>query len=130
MAKVLIPTPLRQFTGKQDAVQAAGATVRTASSGTAALESWDQNPPDVLLCDLAMPGMDGFGVLASVRRRDALAGRYVPAIAVTAHATAAHRRRTAEAGFAAHVNKPYRIAELVRVVRSALESNEASWSRT
>jgi signal transduction histidine kinase/CheY-like chemotaxis protein len=111
------------------ALKAVGATVRTASSGPAAIDSWDRSPPDVLLCDLAMPGMDGFGVLASVRRRDTVTGRHIPAIAVTAHATAEHRRRTAEAGFAAHVNKPYRIAELVRVVRSALESTEASWSR-
>jgi CheY-like chemotaxis protein len=74
--------------------------------------------------------MDGFDVLATVRSRDALAGRHTPAIAVTAHATAEHRRRSAEAGFAAHLNKPYRIAELIRVVREALDTTETSWSAT
>jgi len=111
------------------ALEAVGAEVRTASSGAAAIEAWDAHPPDVLLCDLAMPGMDGFDVLAGVRRLDATAERHTPAIAVTAHATAEHRRRTAEAGFAAHLNKPYRIAELVRTVRSALDPTETSWSR-
>jgi CheY-like chemotaxis protein len=112
------------------ALEAVGAEVRTASSGTAAIEAWSDHAPDVLLCDLAMPGMDGFDVLASVRRLDASTERYTPAIAVTAHATAEHRRRTAEAGFAAHINKPYRIAELVRTVRGALDTTETSWSRT
>jgi CheY-like chemotaxis protein/anti-sigma regulatory factor (Ser/Thr protein kinase) len=112
------------------ALEAVGAEVRTASSGAAAIEAWSDHAPDVLLCDLAMPGMDGFDVLASVRRLDASTERHTPAIAVTAHATAEHRRRTAEAGFAAHINKPYRIAELIRAVRGALETTETSWSRT
>jgi signal transduction histidine kinase/ActR/RegA family two-component response regulator len=112
------------------ALAAAGAEVRTASSGAAAIRAWGDHPPDVLLCDLAMPGMDGFDLLANVRRLDATAERDTPAIAVTAHATAEHRRRTAEAGFVAHVNKPYRIAELVRTVRSALDKTGTSWSRT
>jgi signal transduction histidine kinase/ActR/RegA family two-component response regulator len=112
------------------ALEAVGAEVRTASSGAAAIEAWSDHAPDVLLCDLAMPGMDGFDVLASVRRLDASTERQTPAIAVTAHATADHRRRTAEAGFTAHINKPYRIAELIRTVRSALDTTENSWSRT
>jgi signal transduction histidine kinase/ActR/RegA family two-component response regulator len=112
------------------ALETVGAEVRVASSGPAAIQAWDMHPPDILLCDLAMPGMDGFDVLATVRSRDALAGRHTPAIAVTAHATAEHRRRSAEAGFAAHLNKPYRIAELIRVVREALDTTETSWSAT
>jgi CheY-like chemotaxis protein/nitrogen-specific signal transduction histidine kinase len=112
------------------AFETVGASVRTASSAAAALEAWEMRPPDILLCDLAMPGTDGFDVLAAVRRRDALAGRHTPAIAVTAHATAEHRRRSAEAGFVAHVNKPYRIAELIRAVREALDTTQTSRSAT
>jgi CheY-like chemotaxis protein len=103
------------------ALGAVGADVRTASSGSEAIRQWDQQPPDVLLCDLAMPGMDGFAVLARVQERDAQAHRSTPAIAVTAHATPEHRRRSAAAGFVAHVTKPYRLPELVRAVKAALE---------
>jgi signal transduction histidine kinase/CheY-like chemotaxis protein len=102
------------------ALTAAGAEVHTASSGSAAIREWERDPPDVLLCDLAMPGMDGFEVLAEVKERDAAADRHTPAIAVTAHATPEHRRRSAAAGFVAHVTKPYRVPELVRAVKSAL----------
>jgi signal transduction histidine kinase/CheY-like chemotaxis protein len=103
------------------ALRAVGADVRTASSGSEAIQQWEHDPPDVLLCDLAMPVMDGFDVLKRVRARDAKADRRTPAIAVTAHATAEHRRRSAAAGFAAHVTKPYRLAELVHAVKGVLD---------
>ena len=95
--------------------------MRTASSGQEAIREWDHERPDVLLCDLAMPVMDGFDVLARIRERDARASQQVPAIAVTAHATSEHRRRSTAAGFSAHVTKPYRISELVRAVKDALD---------
>jgi CheY-like chemotaxis protein len=103
------------------ALRAIGADVRTASSGSVAVGEWDRKSPDILLCDLAMPAMDGFEVLAKVRERDARAARWTPAIAVTAHATPEHRVKSEQAGFAAHVIKPYRIAELVEVVTSTLQ---------
>lgn len=103
------------------ALRVAGATVRTASSGPSALDAWEHDPPDVLLCDIAMPGMDGFGVLAQIRERDARAARRTAAIAVSAHATAEHRERCLAAGFSAHIAKPYRVAELVHAVNDALD---------
>ena len=104
------------------ALRVAGATVRTASSGAAALDAWDQDPPDVLLCDIAMPGMDGFSVLARIRERDARAARRTAALAVSAHATTEHRQRSLAAGFSEHLAKPYRVTDLVRAVNDALTS--------
>ena len=50
---------------------ATGAHVRIAESGAAALREWDRGPADLLICDLAMPEMDGFAVLAAIRARPA-----------------------------------------------------------
>jgi signal transduction histidine kinase len=101
---------------------AAGATVRTASTGELALRQWDLERPDVLLCDLAMPEMDGFTVLREIRRRDARSTRRTPAVAVSAHATLEYLRRSRDAGFAAHVAKPFRTVDLLRAVSGALAS--------
>ncbi|MGE0702861.1 MAG: ATP-binding protein [Vicinamibacterales bacterium] len=103
------------------ALRAAGAAVRTATSGPEAIAAWRSDPADVLLCDLAMPDMDGFAVLRHVRELDALAGRSTRAIAVSAHASDDHRRQTAEAGFTEHLAKPYQAVDLIRAVSAARE---------
>lgn len=101
-------------------LRAAGATVETAASGREAIAAWQADPADVLLCDLAMPEMDGFDVLRRLREHDALDGRVTRAIAVSAHASDDHRRRTSEAGFVQHLAKPYQANDLLRAVSSAL----------
>ncbi len=84
------------------ALRSAGAAVRTASSGPQAVAAWGRDGFDVLLCDLAMPDMDGFAVLRQVRALDRVSGRMTRAVAVSAHASDEHRRRSSEAGFARH----------------------------
>ncbi|WP_162271337.1 ATP-binding protein [Luteitalea pratensis] len=78
-----------------------GAEVRTALSAQEALAAWLQRPADVLVTDLSMPGMDGFGLLAAVSR-DA----DVKAIALSGLARADDRQRALQAGFVAHLAKP------------------------
>ena len=102
------------------ALRAVGADVIVASSGPEALEIWERESPEVVLCDLAMPGMDGFTVLAKIREQTSRGGRPPAAIAVSAHATTEHRRRSRAAGFVEHVSKPYSIPELVKAVNEAL----------
>jgi signal transduction histidine kinase/ActR/RegA family two-component response regulator len=104
------------------ALTAAGATVRAVTSGTSAVQEWEREPADVLLCDLAMPGMDGFDVLREIRQRDGRNGHATRAVAVSAHATRLHRDHSRKAGFAQHVAKPYRTADLVRAVSAALKN--------
>ena len=94
----------------------AGASVRVAHTGAAAVAAWENEPPDVLLCDLAMPDMSGYQVLAEIRRRETASGSFVPAIAVTAQATHEHISRSLRAGFAHHIAKPFEATEVVRVV--------------
>lgn len=98
---------------------AAGAEVHTASSGMDALEIWRQQPHDVLLCDLAMPGMSGFDLVAQIRDIDRQAGRVTPAIAVTAHASEEQVALSVQAGFQAHVAKPFHREQLVRAIIAA-----------
>jgi CheY-like chemotaxis protein len=98
----------------------AGADVRVADSGEAALCRWREQPPDILLCDLAMPGMSGYQLLEQIREIDAARGRVTPAIAVTAQAADEHVTRSIQAGFAAHIAKPYDPAVVVQSVAAAL----------
>jgi len=101
------------------ALSQAGATVRVASSGPEAIELWHAQPADVLLCDLAMPRMSGFELLAVIRDIDLKSGRVTPAIAVTAHATEEQVARSAQAGFQVHVAKPFDANRLIRAVSVA-----------
>ena len=101
------------------ALRQAGATVRLASSAAEALALWGEAPSDVLLCDLAMPFMSGFDLLARIRELDRAAGRLTPAIAVTAHATEEQIARSAHAGFQMHVSKPFDAQRLVGAISTA-----------
>lgn len=90
------------------------ATVATADSARAALECFRAAPPDVMISDLGMPEMDGFGLLAAVRALDG--GARVPAIALTAFARSEDRLRALEAGFSAHISKPVEPSQLIATV--------------
>ena len=65
------------------ALSVAGARVRTATSGMQALDQIRRERPSIVLCDLAMPGMDGFDVLRRIRTLDDVRARDVPVLAVT-----------------------------------------------
>jgi len=104
------------------ALTAAGATTRVATSGPMGLEEWTRQPADLLLCDLAMPGLDGFEVLRRIREADAGTHRYTRAIAVSAHATEEHAARSIGAGFDRHIGKPYQIQDLLQTIHSVLLS--------
>ena len=97
----------------------AGAQFSLATSGPEALQAWREHPADVVLCDLAMPGMSGFQLLAQIRELDSRAGRVTPAIAVTAHASEEQIARSAQAGFQNHVSKPFDNSQLVRAIYAA-----------
>ena len=72
-----------------------GAQVRVAASGAEALREWSREPADVLICDLAMPHVNGFDVLRGVRQLDVGRGGMTAAIALTAHASADYQTERA-----------------------------------
>jgi signal transduction histidine kinase len=85
------------------------------SSGQEALEAIRGLHPDVLICDLAMPEMDGYEVLENVRRLAPELAQ-LPAIAFTAAARDEDRTATRLAGFQAHLTKPIEPEELISTI--------------
>lgn len=91
-----------------------GASVTAVDSATAALSAVEGYTPDVLVSDIAMPGIDGYEL---VRRLRALPGwGTIPAIALTAHASADARVQAFRAGFDTYLAKPIDPAELAAAV--------------
>ena len=88
-----------------------------ATSGAQALALCKDNPPDLVLLDIVMPGMDGFEVCAQLKA-DA-ATRNIPVIFVTAHTDAAQETRGLEIGAVDFISKPVNPA----VVRARVKTH-------
>jgi two-component system sensor histidine kinase/response regulator len=88
-----------------------GATVHSANNGTHALEKLGTWTPEVILLDIAMPGIDGSSSLRPSRR--STASQNIPIVALTAHALAEDRHRCIDAWFTVHVSKPYHVDALL-----------------
>jgi CheY-like chemotaxis protein len=81
-----------------------GHDVRVAYTGTAGLEAARQWQPEVVVCDIGLPGLDGYGVASELRRSPATASAQL--IALTGYGQEEDRRRSLEAGFDVHLTKP------------------------
>ena len=93
-----------------------GARVTAVASAAEALEALPLARPDVLVSDLAMPGIDGYGLLARMRDLEAGGARPIPALALSGHACPQDRERTLAAGFQLHMAKPAEPAEIASAV--------------
>lgn len=91
-----------------------GAEVETAASGFEALAAVEKRRPDLLVSDIAMPGMDGHTLMRRLRELDP--DRPIPAVALTAFASAEDRTQALEAGFRAHLSKPVDTEALVALL--------------
>lgn len=78
--------------------------------------------PQLLLSDIAMPGEDGFALIAKLRKRSPADGGRIPAVALSAHVYPEDHERAFAAGFQAFLNKPVTAETLLRAVRAALDS--------
>jgi PAS domain S-box-containing protein len=97
-----------------------GASVTPAASVEDALAVLPNLRPDVVVSDIAMPGMDGYEFLQKLRELlPARGGREVPVIALTACASGQDRDLALQAGFDRHLTKPVDPAELVRVIAAS-----------
>lgn len=94
----------------RDVLQFAGYDVVGANSGEDGLRLALESPPDLVLMDLQLPGIDGTETLRRLRQTGP--GRHVPVIAVTAFAMAEDRKRAALAGFDGFVEKPISVRAL------------------
>lgn len=94
----------------RDVLQFAGHDVSEARSGEDGLQLAQRHPPDLVLMDLQLPGMDGFEALQ--RLRQGILRQGVPVVAVTALAMAEDRERAAQAGFDGYLEKPISVRAL------------------
>jgi CheY-like chemotaxis protein len=92
-------------------LERAGYEVLEAEDGHQAVERAREGHPDLILLDLQMPGLDGYGVLAALRGEARFAD--LPVLALTASAMRGDRERILEAGFTDYIAKPAR-PEVVR----------------
>ena len=85
-------------------LDAFGHTIATAGDGGTGLSAAALDPPDVILCDLQLPDIDGFEVIRRLRADARLAA--IPVIAVTALAMVGDRDKALAAGFDGYLSKP------------------------
>ncbi|MCO5165108.1 MAG: GAF domain-containing protein [Planctomycetes bacterium] len=90
-----------------------GHEVAVAASGPEGLEVAERFQPEVVLCDLGLPGLDGFEV--AVRLREAR-GPGLPLVALSGYAQEDDRARARAAGFDVHLTKPVSAADLARAL--------------
>jgi two-component system, cell cycle response regulator DivK len=90
----------------------------TADSGETALKLLEQEDFDLVLLDIQMPGLSGTEVAKRIRSNPKTSG--LKLIAVTALAMPGDREEILRAGFDGYVAKPFKIPELLEVVRSVL----------
>lgn len=95
-------------------LESLGHDVVAAADGRQGLALALERPPDVMLVDLGLPGLDGFELARAVRGSERVST--VRLIAITGYGQAEDRRRSAEAGFDVHLVKPVSAAALLEVL--------------
>jgi len=104
-------------------VEGLGARVFVGLGARQAVATLEGTPFDVVLCDLRMPGMDGFELNARIRHDPRW--QHIPVIAITGLDSQADYHRTLEAGFAGHVVKPIDVEVLCSTIQKATRSAAA-----
>jgi CheY-like chemotaxis protein len=85
-----------------------GAAVRSAADFDAALAVLREHWPDVLVCDIGLPGRDGYELIREVRTLQPAGAPRLAAVALTAFARAEDRDKALAAGFDLHLAKPFK----------------------
>lgn len=91
-------------------LEQSGASVRTADSARSAMNLFSDlraRRPDILISDLAMPDEDGYSLISRIRQLPPEKGGQIPALALSAFASAESRQRAFEAGFHRYLTKPF-----------------------
>jgi|SRR5579863_8230210 len=102
-------------------LQAFGYETITAEDGLHGIERIERDRPDLIICDIQMPGIDGYEVARRVKRNGEL--RAIPLVAITALAMVGDRDRVMGAGFDGYIAKPITPDTFVGEVEAFLPSD-------
>ena len=102
-----------------ECLEAKGFQAHSADNGLVGLQMIQEKSPDLILCDVKMPKLDGFGVLSELRSNTATA--IIPFIFVTAKATRADFRKGMELGANDYLTKPCKLKELMAAITTQLK---------
>jgi CheY-like chemotaxis protein len=100
-----------------------GHKVFEAVNGQEALDMITQAEPDLLILDIGMPVLDGFGAIAKIRADPRF--NHLPALAATAYAMIGDRDRVLQAGFDGYVSKPINAAALMQEMNRLIGAMKA-----
>jgi len=106
----------------RDVLEYAGYDVRVARTAEDGITSAVSEPPDLVLMDLQLPGIDGTEALRRLRESPRTAG--IPVVAVTAQAMKQDRERALAAGFNGYVEKPISVRAFPDQVRGFLSGGQ------
>jgi len=95
-----------------------GYVCHEASHGGEGIELLTTLNPDLILCDVMMPGVDGFGVLEHVKSNNRL--KEIPFIFLTARADAQDKERAYGMNVTNYITKPFTITELISAIESGI----------
>jgi type II secretory ATPase GspE/PulE/Tfp pilus assembly ATPase PilB-like protein/CheY-like chemotaxis protein len=107
----------------KDLLEREGYTIVEARDGVQALDEVDRQAPDVIILDLNLPGLDGYGVLQQLRSRTAT--RHIPVVVLTAKGDEDNEVRVFELGADDFITKPFRARALTARLEAVLGRHRA-----
>ncbi|MBD2109936.1 response regulator [Nodosilinea sp. FACHB-13] len=93
-----------------------GATVTQVGTAHEALSQLQQAEFDLLISDIGMPDMDGYGLIRHIREQSSAQSRNILAIAITAYAGESNQQKVLAAGFQQHITKPIEPETLLKTI--------------
>jgi two-component system cell cycle response regulator DivK len=102
----------------RDLLTSAGYELIEAVTGEDGVALAEAHRPDLILMDIQLPGLDGYGATRRIKANPALSA--IPIIAVTSYALSGDDAKALEAGCAAYIAKPYSPRELLATIRRFL----------
>jgi CheY-like chemotaxis protein len=106
----------------RELLEARGYAVVEACDGREALHMIEQAQPDILLLDIGMPVLDGFGVIREIRGNPRLAT--LPVLAVTAYAMQGDQEKIMKSGFNGYLSKPVNAGSLAQELEGLLSKQD------
>jgi CheY-like chemotaxis protein len=103
-------------------LRAYGYEVLSATDGEAGLATAAKERPDMIICDVHLPQLDGYGVVRVLKRQPEL--RAIPTVAVTALAMVGDREKLLEAGFDGYISKPIDPETFIAGIAKLLPSDQ------